>query len=154
MRTQRNFFREAPVRLRFGVERFERFRFQRSRRFLCRKGFFFAVFRYSYNRKGRFCFRSVSFLGCNIVLRNQEIGGSPPTKSPLCLTTRAIITGKDGSVSGFGSWKTVRAVPVPLKFRFQEKRFRRFRFPVPVRFLSHPAFCESSEGVRLPREEG
>ena len=38
-----------------------------------------------------------------------------------------LLTGKFGS--GFGSWKTVLAVPVPL--RFQEKRFRRFRFPVP-----------------------
>ena len=46
------------------------------------------------------------------------------------------LTGKNGSGSGFGSWKTVPAVP--FRFRFREKRFRRFRFPVPVRFLSHP----------------
>ena len=46
------------------------------------------------------------------------------------------LTGKDGSGSGFGSWKTVPAVPVPLSV--SGKKFRQFRFPVPVRFLSHP----------------
>ena len=46
------------------------------------------------------------------------------------------VTGKDGSCSGFGSWKTVPAVPVPLSV---SGRTGRFRFPVPVQFLSHPA---------------
>ena len=49
-------------------------------------------------------------------------------------------TGRDGSGSGFGSWKTVLAVPVPLSVLGKNVRFRRFRFPVPVRFLSHPVF--------------
>ena len=43
---------------------------------------------------------------------------------------------EDGSGSGFGSCKTVPAVPVLLSV--PAKRFRRFRFPVPVRFLGHP----------------
>ena len=43
-------------------------------------------------------------------------------------------TGKDGSGSGPGSWKTIPAVPLSVS----GKRFRRFRFPVPVWFLSHP----------------
>ena len=50
------------------------------------------------------------------------------------------LTGKDGSGSGFGSWKTVSG-KFRFRFRFREKRFRRFRFPVPVRFLSHPELC-------------
>ena len=60
-------------------------------------------------------------------------------------------TGRDGSGSGFGSWKTVPAVPV--QFRFREKRFRRFRFPVPVRFLSHPgcSFRTSYLAEQVPR---
>ena len=54
------------------------------------------------------------------------------------------LTGKDGSGSGFGPWKTVPAVPVPLSVLGEKKkRFRRFRFPVPVRFLSHPAILLS-----------
>ena len=52
------------------------------------------------------------------------------------------LTRKDGSSSGFGSWKTVPAVPVRrFRFRFREKRFRGFRFPVLVRFLCHPTFA-------------
>ena len=58
---------------------------------------------------------------------------------------------RDGS--GFGSWNTVLAVPVPVSVPAWKtvlavlvpvsvpenlKRFRRFRFPVPVRFLDHP----------------
>ena len=54
------------------------------------------------------------------------------------------LTGKDGSGSGFGSWKTVPAVPVLLLVS-GNTRFRRFRFLVPVRFLSHPAFKTSTK---------
>ena len=39
-------------------------------------------------------------------------GGSSAKKVFLCFST--FLTGKDGSGSGFGSWKTVPAVPVPL----------------------------------------
>ena len=56
------------------------------------------------------------------------------------------LTGKDGS--GFGSWKTVPVVPVPRSV--SGKRFRRFRFPVPVRFLSHPVLHQSLDIWGLP----
>ena len=51
--------------------------------------------------------------------------------------------GKDGSGSGFGSWKTVPAVPVPRSVpgkTVPTAPVSGFRFPVPVRFLSHPEF--------------
>ena len=63
-------------------------------------------------------------------------------------------TGKDGSGSGFGSWKTVPAVPVPLSVSGKTVPVR-FRFPVPVRFLSHPVLTGISlseyslEGFRV-----
>ena len=44
------------------------------------------------------------------------------------------LTGKNGSRSGFGSWKTVPAVPVPLSVSGKTVPTA----PVPVRFLSHP----------------
>ena len=46
---------------------------------------------------------------------------------------------EDGS--GFGSWKTVPAVPGLVSV--PAKRFRRFRFPVPVPFLGHPVYVFS-----------
>ena len=49
------------------------------------------------------------------------------------------LTGKDGSGSGFGSWKTVPAVPVPLSVSGQT--VPAVPVPVPVRFLSHPENC-------------
>ena len=42
-------------------------------------------------------------------------------------------------VPGKGFWR------FRFRFRFWEKRFRRFRFPVPVRFLSHPEKCPATE---------
>ena len=54
-------------------------------------------------------------------------GGSSKEGVFVCFST--VFIREDGS--GFGSWKTVPAVPAP-----RGKRFRRFRFPVPVRFLS------------------
>ena len=47
------------------------------------------------------------------------------------------LTGKDGSSSSFGSWTTVPGGSGSAS-GFGKKRFWRFRFPVPVRFLSHP----------------
>ena len=46
--------RFGSVRLQFGVERYQRFRF-RFWRFLCKSGF--SVFQYIFNREGRFRFR-------------------------------------------------------------------------------------------------
>ena len=43
------------------------------------------------------------------------------------------LTGKDGSGFGFGSWKTVPAVPVPLSVSGKTVP----TVPVPVRFLSY-----------------
>ena len=65
-------------------------------------------------------------------------GGSSAKRVFLCV--QYSLTGKDGSGSGFGSWKRFRRFR--FRFRFREKRFRRFCFPVPVRFLSHPGYCE------------
>ena len=42
------------------------------------------------------------------------------------------LTGKEGSGSGFGSWKTVPVVPVPRSVSGKTVP------TVPVRFLSHP----------------
>ena len=47
----------------------------------------------------------------------------------------SVLAERHGSGSDFGSRKTVPAVPVPLTMVFLQKRFR---FPVPVRFLGHP----------------
>ena len=57
------------------------------------------------------------------------------------------LTGKDGS--GFGSWKTVLAVPVPLSVSGKTVP----TVPVPVRFLSHPAFSSGilRNGPSFPR---
>ena len=40
--------------------------------------------------------------------------GGSSAKRVLCNSFSTFLTGKDGSGSGFGSWKTVPAVPVPL----------------------------------------
>ena len=56
-------------------------------------------------------------------------------------TKQYSLTGKDGSGSGFGSWR--RFQRFWFRFRLQEK-FQRFWFPVPVRFLGHPAKSLSS----------
>ena len=92
----------------------------------------------------------------------------------ICLSSRLRSQGGPGSVrlrfrdgtvqavlvSGSGGSSAKRTVPVPasvpgkwfrrfrFRFWFREKRFRRFRFPVPVRFLSHPV--RSQEGRAIP----
>ena len=48
---------------------------------------------------------------------------------------------EDGSGSGFGSWKTVPAVPVPRSVPAKTVP----TVPVPVRFLGHPDFSASGE---------
>ena len=58
----------------------------------------------------------------------------PLRRGFLCVSVQ--LNREDGS--GFGSWKKVPAVPVPRSVPAR-KRFRRFRFAVPVRFLGHPA---------------
>ena len=57
------------------------------------------------------------------------------------------LTGKDGSGSGFGSWKTVLAVPVPLSV--SGKTVPTVPAPVPVRFLSHPAKLSKHPQIAL-----
>ena len=80
----------GSVRLRFGMERFERFRF--------------------------------------------SVPVVPLRTGFLCVSAQ--FHREDGSGSGFGSWKTVSAVPVPRSV--PAKTVPRFRFPIPIRFLGHP----------------
>ena len=58
------------------------------------------------------------------------------------------LTGKNGSSSGFVSWKTVPAVPVSA-FGFGENGSDGSGFRFPVRFLSHLAFCQPIGGAEL-----
>ena len=58
------------------------------------------------------------------------------------------LTGKNGSSSGFGSWKTVPAVPVPLSV--SGKTVPTVPVSVPVRFLSHPVlFLLARETINI-----
>ena len=57
------------------------------------------------------------------------------------------LSGKDGS--GFGSWKTVPAVPVPLSVSGKTVP----TVPVPVRFLSHPAKMRATKQPQKSHEK-
>ena len=80
----------------------------------------------------------VVFLAFFSKKKNKERKDRVPLQKRFFCVFQYSLTGKNGSGSGFGSWKTVPAVPVPLSVSGNGSDGS--GFPVLVRFLSHPDF--------------